>query len=325
MLCLVLLCCNFSGQTGSGKTHTILNREDGLFTLALKDIFELKQNGKFDSYYLSVGFFEIYRGQLYDLLNGRAKIFAREDHNKKVCIQGLKEQLVQNSDQVGRILDIGLASRSVGVTGANSNSSRSHAILQISLKSAELNEVYGMFTFIDLAGSEKGSDRKEVSKETKLEGAEINKSLLALKECIRALDLDSAHLPFRQSKLTQVLKDSFVGNSKTCMIATVSPTVLNCQHTLNTLRYADRVKELKGDSKLQWEVEEDERPFEEEDFDDEVFLNRVSSKDLMFKKDNARAILRSLDKFVNNCEDLEFFGLFEDKLSQLYDITIGLD
>jgi len=81
-----------------------------------------------------------------------------------------------------------------------------------------------------------------------MDGAEINKSLLALKECIRALDLEKKHLPFRGSKLTQVLKDSFTGNSKTTMIANVSPTNSCCEHSLNTLRYADRVKELKKDS-----------------------------------------------------------------------------
>lgn len=80
-----------------------------------------------------------------------------------------------------------------------------------------------------------------------MEGAEINKSLLALKECIRALGRKGSHLPFRVSKLTQVLRDSFVGsNSRTCMIAMISPGVNSCEHSLNTLRYADRVKELGG-------------------------------------------------------------------------------
>lgn len=107
---------------------------------------------------------------------------------------------------------------------------------------------YGKISFIDLAGSERGADTMASNKQTKMDGAEINKSLLALKECIRALDLEKKHLPFRGSKLTQVLKDSFTGNSKTTMIANVSPANSNCEHTLNTLRYADRVKELKKSS-----------------------------------------------------------------------------
>lgn len=73
-----------------------------------------------------------------------------------------------------------------------------------------------------------------------MEGAEINKSLLALKECIRALDNDQGHIPFRGSKLTEVLRDSFVGNSRTVMISCISPNAGSCEHSLNTLRYADR-------------------------------------------------------------------------------------
>lgn len=110
--------------------------------------------------------------------------------------------------------------------------------------------LYSKISFIDLAGSERGADTINTDKQTKLDGAEINKSLLALKECIRALDLDKKHTPFRGSKLTQVLKDSFVGNSKTTMIANISPASNCSEHTLNTLRYADRVKELKKDATL---------------------------------------------------------------------------
>ena len=107
-------------------------------------------------------------------------------------------------------------------------------------------------SFIDLAGSERGADVIDREKKTKIDGAEINKSLLALKECIRALDKagKGTYLPFRGSKLTQVLKDSFLGNSKTTMIANVSPALSCCEPTLNTLRYADRVKDLKKDPAL---------------------------------------------------------------------------
>lgn len=106
-------------------------------------------------------------------------------------------------------------------------------------------KIHGKFSFIDLAGNERGADTSSANRQTRMEGAEINKSLLALKECIRALGKQSAHLPFRVSKLTQVLRDSFIGEkSKTCMIAMISPGLSSCEHTLNTLRYADRVKEL---------------------------------------------------------------------------------
>lgn len=109
----------------------------------------------------------------------------------------------------------------------------------------------GRLNFIDLAGSERGADTSSASRATRLEGAEINTSLLALKEVIRALATGGSmtHIPFRGSKLTQVLKDSFVGeNSRCCMIACVSPDIGNCEQTLNTLRYADRVKERDSDT-----------------------------------------------------------------------------
>jgi kinesin family protein 2/24 len=144
------------------------------------------------------------------------------------------------------LIEFGISNRVTGQTGANLDSSRSHAILQISLKKANSPKIlHGKITFIDLAGSERGADVVDSKKQTRLDGAEINKSLLALKECIRALDQVKKHTPFRGSKLTQVLKDSFVGKCKTLMIANITPTLSNCEHTLNTLRYADRVKELK--------------------------------------------------------------------------------
>mmetsp|Transcript_14222 Transcript_14222/g.2315 ORF Transcript_14222/g.2315 Transcript_14222/m.2315 type:complete len:101 (+) Transcript_14222:572-874(+) len=99
-----------------------------------------------------------------------------------------------------QVLSVGMAARTVGQTGANDESSRSHAVLEISLK--EGRRLRGKLSFIDLAGSERGADTGNSDKQTRIDGAEINKSLLALKECIRALDQDKKHTPFRGSKLT---------------------------------------------------------------------------------------------------------------------------
>ncbi|ORZ21067.1 P-loop containing nucleoside triphosphate hydrolase protein, partial [Absidia repens] len=240
--------CFAYGQTGSGKTYTMLDPEHGLYIMAAKDIFEMLEDPDYNHLSASIGFYEIYQGKLYDLLNKRKQLIPRDDGNSNVVIAGLLEYPISNLDRLLQIFDFGNLSRTTGKTGANDNSSRSHAVLQILLKNKKTNGIHGKLSFIDLAGSERGADRGDANIKTRLEGGEINKSLLALKECIRALDKDKKHTPFRGSKLTQVLRDSFVGDSRTCMIATISPNNSNSEHTLNTLRYADRVKELKGES-----------------------------------------------------------------------------
>ncbi|KAJ1977933.1 hypothetical protein H4R35_002105 [Dimargaris xerosporica] len=240
--------CFAYGQTGSGKTYTMLDPRQGLYVQAASDIFKLRDQPAYCHLTVLISFYEIYQSQLYDLLNNRKRLHAREDANQQVCINGLREVEIENVQDLMEVFEFGNTERSTGSTGANADSSRSHAILQIMLKDDHDNDrLHGKFSFIDLAGSERGADRGGTDAQTRREGSEINKSLLALKECIRALDLDKKHTPFRQSKLTQVLKDSLVGNSRTCMIATISPNISNCEHTLNTLRYTDRVKEIKGD------------------------------------------------------------------------------
>uniref|UniRef100_A0A452J416 Kinesin-like protein KIF24 n=1 Tax=Gopherus agassizii TaxID=38772 RepID=A0A452J416_9SAUR len=239
--------CFAYGQTGAGKTYTMIgsHQNPGLYALAAKDIFrQLEASQSRRELCVWISFYEIYCGQLYDLLNGRRRLFAREDSKHVVQIVGLREVQVDTVDLLLEVILKGGKERSTGATGVNSDSSRSHAIIQIQIKDSA-NRTFGRISFIDLAGSERAADARDSDKQTKMEGAEINQSLLALKECIRALDQEHAHTPFRQSKLTQVLKDSFIGNSKTCMIANVSPSHIATEHTLNTLRYADRVKELK--------------------------------------------------------------------------------
>ncbi|XP_041095204.1 kinesin-like protein KIF24 [Polyodon spathula] len=239
--------CFAYGQTGSGKTHTMIGtrQNPGLYALAAKDIFQqLEALQPSRNLHVYISFFEIYCGQLYDLLDGKKRLFAREDGKHVVQIVGLREERVAGVDTLLEVISWGSKERSTGASGVNADSSRSHAIIQVQIKDSAAR-VHGRISFIDLAGSERAADARDPDKQTKMEGAEINQSLLALKECIRALDQEHAHTPFRQSKLTQVLKDSFIGNSKTCMIANISPSHIATEHTLNTLRYADRVKELK--------------------------------------------------------------------------------
>ena len=244
--------CFAYGQTGSGKTYTMLGNNHikndtgpqvpGLYLLSCIDLFNfLKQRSNLE---LWVSFYEIYCNKLFDLLNNKNILQAREDGKGNICIVGLLEKQTKNIEELLDIIDFGLNSRTVGITGANLDSSRSHAILQINIKTKE-KEIYSKISFIDLAGSERAVDTIDTNKKTKIDGAEINKSLLALKECIRALDLEKRHKPFRGSKLTLVLRDSFMGNCQTLMIANISPCLSCSEHTLNTLRYADRVKELR--------------------------------------------------------------------------------
>lgn len=247
--------CFAYGQTGSGKTHTMggdfssKGKQDctkGIYVLAASDVFKLL-NTKYKKVDLSVGasFFEIYSGKVFDLLNNKQKLRVLEDGKQQVQIVGLKEEDIQRVEDVLRLIQHGNNVRTSGVTSANNHSSRSHAVFQIILRKKGNKRLHGKFSLIDLAGNERGADTSSSDRQTRMEGAEINKSLLALKECIRALGRKGAHLPFRASKLTQVLRDSFIGeNSRTCMIAMISPGMSCCEHTLNTLRYADRVKEL---------------------------------------------------------------------------------
>ncbi|KAH8398992.1 hypothetical protein KR222_009798, partial [Zaprionus bogoriensis] len=251
--------CFAFGQTGSGKTHTMggeftgrsQNSRDGIYALAADDFFRSLEQPQYAHLGLSVGcsFFELYGTRVYDLLMpGKPQLRVLEDGQRQVRVVGLTEEPVASTEDVLALLEQGNSVRTSGQTSANARSSRSHAIFQLVLRRANVSQrvAYGKFSLIDLAGNERGADNCSADRLTRQEGSDINKSLLALKECIRAMDRQQQHLPFRGSKLTHVLRDSFVGGRKvrTCMIATISPGLKSVEHTLNTLRYADRVKGL---------------------------------------------------------------------------------
>jgi len=248
--------CFAYGQTGSGKTHTMggefhgktQDSKNGIYAFATKDVFKLLKSPKYknNNLIVSCSYFEIYSGKVFDLLSGKSKLRVLEDGKQQVVVVGLTETDVECVEDVLKLITHGNNLRTSGQTSANAHSSRSHAVFQIILRiNNNKKPLYGKFSLIDLAGNERGADTSSANRQTRMEGAEINKSLLALKECIRALGRKGAHLPFRASKLTQVLRDSFIGDkARTCMIAMISPSLSSCEHTLNTLRYADRVKEL---------------------------------------------------------------------------------
>uniref|UniRef100_A0A8C4V900 Kinesin-like protein n=1 Tax=Falco tinnunculus TaxID=100819 RepID=A0A8C4V900_FALTI len=264
--------CFAYGQTGSGKTHTMggdfsgkaQNASKGIYAFASQDVFLLLNQPRYRNQNLQVyvTFFEIYNGKVFDLLNKKAKLRVLEDGKQQVQVVGLQERQVTCAEDVIRMIEMGSACRTSGQTFANASSSRSHACFQILLR--QRGKLLGKFSLVDLAGNERGADTSSADRQTRMEGAEINKSLLALKECIRALGQNKSHTPFRESKLTQVLRDSFIGtNSRTCMIAMISPGMSSCEYTLNTLRYADRVKELSphnggGETRNQMETEDEE-------------------------------------------------------------------
>ena len=225
------------GQTGSGKTFTM----KGITDSCIKDLFDaIKPRG--GTAYIS--FFEIYGGKCLDLLNGRNRVQILEDQNNVVQIQGLSERMAPSPKDMAGIIDSGHNVRTTHCTVSNDTSSRSHAICQVIIRDKNGNSL-GKLIMCDLAGSERAQDTQSNDRQRRLEGAEINKSLLALKECIRAMNAGNSHIPFRASKLTLALRDSFLSNKSNTnivMIACVCPGSSSADHTINTLRYADRLK-----------------------------------------------------------------------------------
>lgn len=231
--------CFAYGQTGSGKTHTMV----GIQEMAIRDLFaEMSARPDLKNIEIFVSFFEIYGNRCQDLLNGRHRLNVREDGRGEVHVAGLQEFSVTSSEELLALVAQGNRLRTTQATETNDTSSRSHAICRVIVRTN--GKLLGHLSLVDLAGSERGQDTKSHNRQLRTESAEINKSLLALKECIRSIASGNIHVPFRASKLTMVLRDSFVRkHTRVAMVVTVSPCSSSADHTINTLRYADRVKE----------------------------------------------------------------------------------
>jgi kinesin family protein 2/24 len=245
--------CFVYGQAGSGKTRTMFgdntdDRVKGICTKAAEDAFMYfkRRFGMCPMLKLCASFFEIHCGEVFDLLANKAKLRVLQDSKLEVQVVGLTDKVVHSLKEFLELLDDGVAARSSAETSENPYSSRSHAVFQIVARRSGTNTVYGKLSLVDLAGNDTGDVTSPAKYNRRTEGSEINKSLLALKECIRALSGNSAHIPFRDNKLTQILKDSFLSkNSRTCVIGMICPGISSRGSTISTLRFADHLKEKK--------------------------------------------------------------------------------
>ncbi|PHH49660.1 Kinesin-like protein 6 [Ceratocystis fimbriata CBS 114723] len=245
------------GATGCGKTHTITGtpQEPGIIFLTMQELFEkIDENSQDKVTEISLSYLEIYNETIRDLLvpgGSKQGLMLREDTNQAVTVAGLTSYHPKNVQEVMDMIVRGNEYRTVSPTLANAVSSRSHAVLQINVaqkdRNAAVSEPHTMATLsiIDLAGSERASATQNRG-DRLIEGANINKSLLALGSCINALcDMRKHnHVPYRNSKLTRLLKFSLGGNCKTVMIVCVSPSSAHYDETQNTLRYANRAKNI---------------------------------------------------------------------------------
>lgn len=232
------------GQTGSGKTHTMT----GIQKLMAEQLFDYVRQRTDLQLEVSISFFEIYGGRPFDLLNNRQRLETLEDARNEVQIAGLTERGASTPEAMLGCIELGNSLRTTHATAINRDSSRSHSVCTVFLRTPGGGNVHSKVTLVDLAGSERAADSKSSIRQRRVEGAQINKSLLALKECIRAMSLQGskeAHVPFRASKLTLVLRDAFVSKcpSRTVMIACISPGMASTDHSVNTLRYSDRLKD----------------------------------------------------------------------------------
>ncbi|XP_023280052.1 kinesin-like protein KIF18A isoform X1 [Seriola lalandi dorsalis] len=248
------------GATGAGKTHTMLGSQDdpGVMYRTMKELFKRMDDAKEEKVFtVAFSYLEVYNEQIRDLLANVGPLAVREDSSKGVVVQGLTLHQPKSAEHILEALDSGNRNRTQHPTDMNATSSRSHAVFQIYLrqqdKTASLNPnvCVAKMSLIDLAGSERASATNAKGARLR-EGANINRSLLALGNVINALadpKSKKAHIPYRDSKLTRILKDSLGGNCRTVMIANVSPSSKSYDDTHNTLKYANRAKEIKSSLK----------------------------------------------------------------------------
>nr|XP_025971515.1 kinesin-like protein KIF17 isoform X1 [Dromaius novaehollandiae] len=247
------------GQTGSGKSFTMQGIVDpstqrGIIPRAFEHIFESVQCAENAKFLVRASYLEIYNEDIRDLLGAdtKQKLELKEHPEKGVYVKGLSLHTVHSVVQCERIMETGWRNRAVGYTLMNKDSSRSHSIFTINMEIYTVDERgqdhlrAAKLNLVDLAGSERQSKTGATGERLK-EATKINLSLSALGNVISALvDGRCKHIPYRDSKLTRLLQDSLGGNTKTLMVACLSPADNNYDETLSTLRYANRAKNIKN-------------------------------------------------------------------------------
>uniref|UniRef100_A0A8C2QYI2 Kinesin-like protein KIF17 n=1 Tax=Capra hircus TaxID=9925 RepID=A0A8C2QYI2_CAPHI len=248
------------GQTGSGKSFTMQGLPDpachrGIIPRAFEHVFESVQCAENTKFLVRASYLEIYNEDVRDLLgtDAKQKLELKEHPEKGVYVKGLSIHTVRSVAQCERIVEAGCKNRSVGCTLMNKDSSRSHSIFTISIEIYAVDERgkdhlrAGKLNLVDLAGSERQSKTGATGERLK-EATKINLSLSALGNVISALV--DGHIPYRDSKLTRLLQDSLGGNTKTLMVACLSPADNNYDETLSTLRYANRAKNIRNKPRI---------------------------------------------------------------------------
>jgi kinesin family member 1 len=262
--------CIFAyGQTGSGKSYSMMGygKEVGIIPNICQDMFrridDMHDNDKTLRCTVEVSYLEIYNERVRDLLNPSTKgnLKVREHPSTGPYVEDLAKLAVSSFQEIENLMDEGNKARTVAATNMNETSSRSHAVFTLMLTQKKYDietkmemEKVAKISLVDLAGSERATSTGATGARLK-EGAEINRSLSTLGRVIAALaDLSTgkkkkgatAQVPYRDSVLTWLLKDSLGGNSMTAMIAAISPADINYDETLSTLRYADSAKRIKN-------------------------------------------------------------------------------
>ncbi|CAE7255704.1 kif19 [Symbiodinium necroappetens] len=239
------------GSTGAGKTFTMIGTtiEPGIMFRTVEEIFAGVAEPGEHSFTVTCTFVEVYNENLRDLGSGDCRegiLDLREDPVTGTYVAGITEIRAASVQEVMDLLQMGNQRRTTEPTSMNVTSSRSHAVLQVRVerRGNPSGTLTGKLSMIDLAGSERASHTNNSGMRL-LEGANINRSLLALGNCINALASGSHFVPYRDSKLTRLLKDSLGGNCRTVMVANISPSHLSYEDTLNTLKYANRAKHIR--------------------------------------------------------------------------------